>query len=175
LGRRSRLARPAPALILALAVSVVGPTLGGCGAETGVSSGATVSVYLSAPMRGPEASRGRTLCTEAKRALASAGGKAGDLQVRLSCLDASGPAGPWTLARVGANARRATQDSTTVAYISEPDPKARQQSRPILEEANIAEVHASSGTTAMRRILQAIEAADPDSLRESVSEELTGS
>jgi branched-chain amino acid transport system substrate-binding protein len=146
----------------------------GCGTETGVSSGATVSVYLSAPLQGAEGGVGRELCASAKGALSQAGGKVGDLQVRLRCLDASGPEGAWTLARVGANARRAVEDSTTVAYIAEPNPKARRQSRPILEGAEIAAVTATSGSVAMRRVLAAIEEADSASLRESVSDSLSG-
>jgi hypothetical protein len=144
-------------------------SISACGTETGVSSGATVSVYLSAPMSGPEGPRGRSLCREAKNALARAGGQAGDLRVKLTCLDASGPAGAWTLASVGGNARQAVEDSTTVAYVAEPDLDARRQSRPILEEAEIATV---TGADAMQRILGAIEDAPGGSLRESVSEAL---
>jgi hypothetical protein len=168
LDRRSWLARSAAALTLVL-------TIAGCGAESGVSPGATVSVYLSAPMRGSEGKLGRTLCAEANHTLSRASGEAGDLHVRLLCLDASGPSGAWTLARVGANARHAVEDSTAIAYISEPDPRARRQSHPILESAGIADVHASSGAAAMNRVLHAIEQADPDSLRESISESLEGS
>jgi branched-chain amino acid transport system substrate-binding protein len=162
-------------VLVALAVLPAALPVAGCGTETGVSPGATVSVYLSAPLRGAEGGVGRELCASAKGALSQDGGKAGDLQVRLTCLDASGPDGVWTLARVGANARRAVEDSTTVAYIAEPDPKARRQSRPILEEAEIAAVTASSGASAMRRVLGAIEEADTASIRESVTESLSGS
>ena len=156
----------------AAAAVVLVLTLSACGTTSGVSSGATVSVYLSAPMRGSDGQGGRELCSEAKETLTRAGGKAGDLRIRLLCLDASGPDGIWTLARIGANARRAVEDSTTVAYIAEPDPKARRQFRPILEEAEIAPVTASSGSTAMRRILTAIEEADSGSLREQLSNAL---
>lgn len=153
---------------------LLGLTIAACGATGGVSSGATVSVYLSAPMAGPEGKRGRALCAEATRTLTRAGGKAGDLRVQLSCLDASGPAGPWTLATVGANARRAVEDTTTVAYIGEPDPRARRQSGPILEGAGISSLSASSGASAMEDILRAISEADSGSLRESVSQALDG-
>jgi branched-chain amino acid transport system substrate-binding protein len=144
----------------------------GCGGASGVSPGATVAVYLSAPMRGSEASSGKAECASAKRILAQAGDSAGDLHIRLLCLDASGPAGPWTLAQVGANARQAAEDSTTVAYIAEPNARARTQSRPVLEEAQIAQVTAISGAAAMRRVLVAIEDADLNSLRASVSASL---
>jgi branched-chain amino acid transport system substrate-binding protein len=140
-----------------------------CGTTEGVSSGATVTVYLSAPMRGPEGGVGKQLCASAKSTLSQADGKAGDLNVRLRCLDASGPTSAWTLATVGANARRAVEDSTTVAYIAEPDPQARHQSRPILEEADIAAV---TGGDSMQRILSAIEDAGGGSLREQLSEAL---
>jgi branched-chain amino acid transport system substrate-binding protein len=159
------------AAVLAAALTL---SISACGTETGVSSGATVSVYLSAPMRGPEAQRGRQLCSEAQRTLAAAGGEAGDLRVKLTCLDASGPTGTWTLAAVGANARRAVEDSTTVAYIAEPALDARRQSRLILEEAGIAVITPASGSSAMRQVLRAIVEADSGSLRESVSEDLSG-
>jgi hypothetical protein len=164
----ARRALPVTALILSL-------TIAACGTTEGVSSGATVTVYLSAPMRGAEGGVGKQLCASAMSTLSQADGKAGDLNVRLRCLDAGDPAGTWTLAAVGANARQATEDSTTVAYIAEPDPKARRQSQPILEEADIAQVADSSGgQAAMRRILAAIEEADSSSLRESVSNSLSG-
>jgi hypothetical protein len=160
----------AAALILSLSL-----TLAACGTTEGVSSGATVTVYLSAPMRGAEGGVGKQLCASATSTLSQADGRAGDLNVRLRCLDAGGPTGTWTLAGVGANARQATEDSTTVAYIAEPEPRARLQSQPILEEADITQVTASSGATAMRRILDAVAEANPDSLRESISESLNGS
>lgn len=157
------MARWAAALVLVLA-------LAGCATETGVSSGATVSVYLSAPLRGEGGAPGRALCAEARRALAAAGAETGDIRVRLQCLDAGDPTGTWTLARVGANARRAVEDSTTAAFISDADPKAERQSRPILEEADIATIPATDGASAMNRVLNAIDAADPASLRESLFE-----
>lgn len=160
----------AAALAAALALSITG-----CGTETGVSSGATVSVYLSAPLSGPDAARGRQLCAEARRTLTRAGGKAADLQVRLRCLDAGDSASAWTLAAVGANARRAVEDTTTVTYIAEPDPAARRQSGPIVEAAGIPAVTASSGSSAMRRILTGIEEANSGSLRESLEDSLSGS
>lgn len=159
-----------PAVLSALVLTFAS----GCG-DSGVSAGATVSVYLSAPMQGPEGAHGRNLCTEAKRALAAAHSKAGDLHVRLRCLDASGPSGAWTLATVGANARQAVQDSTTVAYVGEPDPRAQRQSRPIVEEADVAEITEGSGSSAMQRILDAVTEADSESLRSSVREALSGS
>jgi hypothetical protein len=166
--------RRLPALLVALAVTAL---LAGCG-ESGTSAGATVSVYASVPLRGPEVAAGNELCAGAKRALAAAGGRAGDLRVRLTCLDVSGPAGPWTLARVGANARRAVEDSSTVAYLGEPDPHARRQSAPILEAAEIAEIppttSTNSGESTMHQLLRLI-AENSGTPRESIFESFSGS
>lgn len=162
--------RRLPALLLLCALLA---PLAGCGGG-GASTGATVTVYLSAPLRGPGGRQGRTLCAEAESALSQAHGRAADLHVRAICLDAGTPAGTWTLARVGANARKAVEDSTTVAYIAEPQRPARLQSRPIVESAGIAEVVPSSGSSSMHQILQAIAAANTESLRDSVRESLSG-
>jgi hypothetical protein len=79
--------------------------------------------------------------------------------VRAICLD-----NPGTLAATGANARRATEDSTTVGYIGEPST--------IVDAAGIAQVSTSSGAIAMARLLRAIRQADDSHVRESVFDEL---
>jgi branched-chain amino acid transport system substrate-binding protein len=154
-------------LLVALAAGAVG-----CG-EEGAESGATVRVYLSAPLRGDEADVGRRLCDEA-RAQAAQGRGAEDLQLRVVCLDATGADGRWTLATVGGNARRAIEDSTTIAYIGEPDPKARRQSRPIVEAAEIAELGGVPGREAITRIAAALRDGDETEPRQAVFDALEG-
>jgi len=143
----------APALVaLALGAS-------GCGSG-GVAKDATVTVYVSAP-----------LCAGARQELARNGDREGDVRVQALCLGDTG--GGNRLAAIGANARRATEDSTTVGYIESPDPTAIRFSRPILDEADIALVASSSGTAAMTRLLQAIrDAGSSGDLRNSVHDEL---
>lgn len=143
----------APAL-LALALAI-----GGCG-ESGASAGATVSVYVSAP-----------LCREAKRQLAREAGSVEDLHVRAICLPPVESAGHVDLARTGANARRATEDSTSVAYLEAPGPAAR-FSETIVEAADIAWLETSSGSAAMRRVLKALKEAGSSSPRDAVRESL---
>jgi hypothetical protein len=130
----------------------------GCGEGEGVAEGATVTAYVAAP-----------LCDEAKRELEREGARAGDVRVRILCLPSVESGGRLALATVGANARHATEDSTTVGYLEAPSSAAR-FSRPILEEAGIASIDGSSGKAAMTRLLSAIREADPSSLRESVRE-----
>ncbi len=139
--------------------------------------GATVAVYVSGPLSGPEGGAGRAQCGGARRELERHGAGAGQVQVQVQvlCIDSAADGGKWTLAGVGANARRATEDSTTVGYIGETSPQATRFSSTILEAAGIAQVSGMSGGPAMAKILNAIEAAgDAGNLREVVDEELSG-
>jgi hypothetical protein len=88
----------------------------------------------------------------------------------MTCLPrAESPQG-LDLAQIGANARRATEDSSSIAYIGEPTRAASRFSEPILEEAGIAQLSQTSGTAAMRQLLRAVsEAGDSGGLRESVN------
>src|SRR5262249_2276399 len=118
-----------PALLLA--TFFVGRALlgaGGCGAAGGGAGGAVGAGGAGGPLGGPEAAAGKAFCAGAQAALARAGGRAGDVRLRLTCLDdaaasrsASNGAEPeekaWSLAAVGANARRASEDSATIAYL----------------------------------------------------------
>ena len=154
------------AVALALAV-------GGCGAGAEVGEGASVTVYVSAPLRGMDAALGRAVCSGSKQALERSDGRAGTVRVRLICLDDTNGR-RWTLADVSANARRASEDSTTVGYIGETDPAAARFSETILEEASIAQLPHMSGAAAMHKLLKAIVEADTSSgsLREAVRDEL---
>lgn len=124
----------------------------GCG-EGGAASGATVSVYMAAP-----------LCGQAS------GGRAADLKVRLVCLAPVEKGGKVDLAATGADARRATEDSTAVAYVEAPGPAAR-FSRSIVESADLAWIEASSGSKAMQRIFSALEG-DDSAPRQAVLDEV---
>jgi hypothetical protein len=150
------LARRGRAVLLLL---VAGLLLGasGCG-EEGAEEGATLNVYVSAP--------GQRLCDEAREQAAQGGGS--DFELRVVCLDASGPEGNWTLAKVGSNARRATEDSASIAYIGEPTRAARKQSQPIIEAAEIAAMGSRNGNEAIKAITAALEEDDSDDPRAAV-------
>jgi hypothetical protein len=139
----------------------------GCG-EEGAAAGARVRIYVSAPLHGTEGAEGRQLCAGARSEASRSGGKVGDLKLAVVCLDAAGKGGRWTLAQVGANARRATEYSTAVAYIGEPDPRARKQSRPIVAAAEIAELGGVSGEEAVAAVVEAIRGGDEDHPRDTV-------
>lgn len=133
----------------------------GCG-EGGVSAGATVAVYVVKP-----------LCAPAEGELKKEGKQVGEVQVRIVCLPPAESGGRIDLATAGANARRATEDSTSVAYLESPGPAAK-FSEPILESAEIAWLSTNSGSTAMRRVLRALEERGSSSPRDAVLESLSG-
>jgi hypothetical protein len=144
------------------AVFVLLATLAGCGEGNGVASGASVNIYAA-----------ETLCAEAKRELARDGGEAGDVRVQITCLPSAESSHGLDLSTIGANARRATEDSTTIGYIGEPTRAASRFAKPILEEAGIAQLSEASGAAGMRKLLKAIdEAGGSGSLRESVLNQL---
>jgi len=140
----------ASALLLAVVALGIG-----CG-EGGVGGGATVSVYVAAP-----------LCKEARAALQKAGGTTDDLKVQALCLPPVESEGEVDLAAAGANARRATEDSSSVAYLEAPGPAAK-FSQSIVENANVAWTKTSSGATALREVLKALEERGSSSPRAAV-------
>jgi hypothetical protein len=161
-GRR----RAAVAVLVLLCLSALVAAVAGCGG--GDAKGATVTVYV-----------GASLCPAAKAERAGAGGRAGDFRVGAVCLPATevpGAAGAGAgartdLATAGANARRATEDTSAVALL-EPPGRTSKFTAPILETAGVPLVISSSGKAAMQRTLTAIEEAGSSSVRDGVREAL---
>jgi branched-chain amino acid transport system substrate-binding protein len=157
-----------PRLPMIVVACLLGAVLAaGCG-EGGAAEGARVTVYVSAPLRGAEAAAGKRLCAGARAEAAKVGGSVEDLKLEVVCLDAAGDGGRWTLAKVGSNARRATEDSTTVAYVGEPSAQAQKQSRPIVAAAEIAEIGGVSGEEAVASVIAAIRDGDASQPRDTV-------
>ena len=95
------------------------------------------------------------------------------MRVRAVCVDDTGNTKLSTPAAIGAAARRATEDSSSVAYIGTADPVAIRFSKPILDEADIPRISADSGEASMTRLRRALQRADSSgSLRESLQDEL---
>jgi hypothetical protein len=150
--------RQAKAALAAIALAL----LAGCGESSGVGSGASVTAYVVVP-----------LCKEAERELARHGAKVGEVRVRVSCLPKGERGGKADLAAIGAGARRASEDSTAIAYVTTTDPVAIRFSRTILEEAGIAQLSTSSGAKAMAQLIHAVdEAGNSSDLRASVDDTL---
>jgi hypothetical protein len=135
----------------------------GCGEGGGVGDGATATVYVAAGA-----------CDQAKRALGNEGERVGSLRVRVACVPSTEEAGRFDLAQIGANVRRATEDSTTIAYVGELDPTSVRFSETILEAAGIAQLPEMPGSKAVHKLLPAIEQAldEGGNLRQSVYDQL---
>jgi branched-chain amino acid transport system substrate-binding protein len=141
----------------------------GCGSGEGVAEGSAVTVYASVPMHGGRAARGRAICAEARRAASADSGRTVKVRLRVVCLDDTGGGRHWRLASVGANARRALEDTSTVAYLGEPEADAARFSAPILASAGIPQLTDASGRRAMAEISGAIRSAGSSgNLREAV-------
>jgi hypothetical protein len=143
---------------VAVVLLVLPVAIAGCGGG-GVSTGATVAVY-AAP----------SLCREA-RGVASAAQGRGDLETRVVCLSAAEAGGGAALAVAGSNARRATEDSTAVAFLEAPGPTAK-FTRSIVEAAGVAWLEAASGQSAMRRVVAALEDRGSSSPRSAVLDQV---
>lgn len=151
--------RRLPAICSALCSLALVAAGTGCG-EGGAAGGAKVSVYVAAP-----------LCGEAAGALQREGGKAGDLEVQTICLPRVERKHRADLATAGGNARRATEDSSAVAYLEAPGAAAK-FSRPIVESAQIAWVETSSGAKAMQQVLASLDQRGSSSPRSAVRESI---
>jgi hypothetical protein len=161
------LARRGWRVALLVLLAVAGVITAGCG-EEGAEGGATVTVYVSAPLRGEEAGAGQRLCDEAREQAAQGRGGEDELKLQVACLDAAGAGGRWTLAQVGANARQATEDSTAIAYIGEPDPQARRQSEAIVAAAGIVQIGGRPGREAVAQVQEALRESDSNDPRDAV-------
>jgi branched-chain amino acid transport system substrate-binding protein len=143
----ARIAKPAALLLLVAALA-----LGGCrgGEESTRISGGTVTVYASVPRHGVSHAAGAAVAAGQRMALADAGGRAGDLRVRLVSLDSTELGDRlWDPEQVNANAERAADDDTTIAYLGEVDYGASAVSVPITNDAGILQVSAGDGLASL--------------------------
>jgi branched-chain amino acid transport system substrate-binding protein len=127
--------------------------VGGCGTPgSGIQAGERVTVYVSAPLRGPEAPDGHDIVGGARLALKDAGGRAGELEVVATYLDDTAGRGAralWDEAVAAANARRATEDSAAIAYVGDLDSGATRASLPVTNEAHLLQVSPASGAVGL--------------------------
>ena len=134
--------------------SALALALGGCGSDdegdTGGEDGGAqkLTIYSSLPLQGAARTQSLATVNGAKLALKQAGGKAGDFPIEYVSLDDStAQAGGWEPGQTSANARKAIEDDSTIAYIGEFNSGATAVSLPLLNEAGIAQV--SPGNTAV--------------------------
>jgi ABC-type branched-subunit amino acid transport system substrate-binding protein len=119
----------------------------GCG-QPEAEGDPKLTIYVSAPLTGPAGPEGRDAADGARLALAEAGDEAGGIAVEAEYLDVAGRnesrSDPVS---AGRNARTATEDSTSIAYIGELDSAASRTSVPITNSAGLLQVAPGSGAT----------------------------
>ena len=121
---------------------------GGGSAEDEGGERETLTIYSSLALQGAAREQNVAIVEGAELALEEAGGRAGDFDISYTSLDDStAQAGGWEPGAVAANARKAAQDDSTIAYIGEFNSGATALSLPILNEAGILQV--SPGNTAV--------------------------
>ena len=127
----------------AVAAALLAATVAGCGGGDEGSSatregGKTLTVYSSLPLQGASRGQATAISNGMKLALKQVGGKVGDYAIKYKSLDDStAQAGAWTPEATSANARKAAQDKSTIAYLGEFNSGASAVSVPLLNEAGV--------------------------------------
>jgi branched-chain amino acid transport system substrate-binding protein len=165
-GRRAR-----PTSVLIGVVAALSVAVAGCGGDDGGSggsggggeSGGTVTVYSSMPLQGAPRAQSEKLVNGIKLALKQANDKAGAFKVKYVSLDDASPqAGSWTPEATSANARKAAQDDSAVAYIGEFNSGATAVSLPILNESGLVEVSPANSAVGLTTDGPGAESGEPD-------------
>jgi branched-chain amino acid transport system substrate-binding protein len=120
----------------------------GAGGGAEGDGGGTLTVYSSLPLQGASRPQSEDVINGIKLALKQKGGKCGDFAIKYESLDdATAAAGKWEAGQTSANARKAAQDDSTIAYLGEFNSGASAISIPITNEAGI--LHVSPSNTAL--------------------------
>jgi branched-chain amino acid transport system substrate-binding protein len=144
--------RRAAPLICAAALALTG-CLGGGGDEGHARiRGKVATIYTSVPRHGVSESAAEQVLAGERRALAERHGRAGGLEIRLRELPATDDRDhPWDPGLVAANADRATDDPSAMAYLGELDYGATAVSLPITNDAGLLQVSPGDGLTSLTR------------------------
>jgi branched-chain amino acid transport system substrate-binding protein len=152
---RARSLAASGCLVAALALGVA--ACGG-GDDTSTSGGGgsegrtALTIYSSLPLQGDSRPQSTDVVNGEKLALEEAGGKVGKFTIKYVSLDdATAAAGKWDPGQTSADARKAAQDPSTIAYLGEFNSGASAISIPILNEANVLQVSPSNTYVGLTR------------------------
>jgi branched-chain amino acid transport system substrate-binding protein len=150
--------------VTALAFGVAACGGGGSGGGGGGSDSGrtTLTIYSSLPLQGDSRPQSESVVNGEKLALEEAGGKVGKFKITYKSLDdATAAAGKWEAGQTSANARKAAQDASTIAYLGEFNSGATSISLPILNEAGILQISPSNTAVGLTR-KQGADKGEPD-------------
>lgn len=112
---------------------------------SGSSGSKSLTIYSSLPLQGDSRPQSQSVVNGEKLALEAAGGKVGAFTIKYVSLDdATAAAGKWDPGAVSSNARKASQDAGTIAYLGEFNSGASAISIPIVNQAGILQVSPSN-------------------------------
>jgi branched-chain amino acid transport system substrate-binding protein len=148
---------------LALTVAACGGDDDGGGGGGGGGGSKELTVYSSLPLQGASRPQSEDVINGIKLALKQRGGKAGDFKIKYVSLDdATAAAGKWDAGATKANARKAAQDDSTIAYIGEFNSGASANSIPTTNEAGILQVSPSNTALGLTKGGEGAEPGEPD-------------
>jgi branched-chain amino acid transport system substrate-binding protein len=126
-----------------------------CGGDDnggGTSGSKSLTIYSSLPLQGDGRAQSLSVVNGEKLALQEAGGKVGDFSIKYVSLDDSTAAtGKWEPGQTSANARKAAQDKSTIAYLGEFNSGASAISIPILNQAGVLQISPSNTYVGLTR------------------------
>jgi branched-chain amino acid transport system substrate-binding protein len=130
--------------------------LGACGSDDSRDStrveGGTLTIYASLPAHGERADAGEAAEIGIRRALADAPDRVGGRGVRLVVTPSTRPGDhTWGPGTIEANAERAADDPTAIAYVGELDQGGSAVSLPVTNRAGLLQVSPSDGLTSLTR------------------------
>jgi branched-chain amino acid transport system substrate-binding protein len=153
---RARSLAASGCLVTALALGVA--ACGGGSNDSSTSGGGggggrtSLTIYSSLPLQGDSRPQSTDVVNGEKLALEEAGGKVGKFTIKYASLDdATAAAGKWDPGQTSADARKAAQDPSTIAYLGEFNSGASAISIPILNEANTLQVSPSNTYVGLTR------------------------
>ena len=160
----TRIPRP-PAALALLALAAFGAAACGDDDDGGGSGGGgdSVNVYSSLPLQGAQRLQTTAMVNGIKLALEQHDGRAGGIEVKYTSLDDStAQAGNWTPEATQANAQKAAQDDSAVAYIGEFNSGASAVSIPVLNEVPVAQISPSNTAVGLTSDEPGADKGEPD-------------
>jgi branched-chain amino acid transport system substrate-binding protein len=135
---------------------------GGSSGGGGSTGSTTLTIYSSLPLQGDSRPQSVSVVNGEKLALQKFGSKVGKFTIKYVSLDdATAAAGKWDPGATSADARKAAQDKSTIAYLGEFNSGASAISIPILNEATILQISPSNTAVGLTRS-QGADKGEPD-------------
>lgn len=150
-------------LVFAFAVAACGDDESSGGGASSGGGDKTLTIYSSLPLQGASRPQAEDVIRGEKLALKQASNKAGDFTIKYVSLDdATAAAGKWEAQQTSANARKAAQDDTAIAYLGEFNSGASAISIPITNEAGLLHVSPSNTQLGLTKSGPGATAGEPD-------------